>query len=126
MKYDTFILYLCIYPHFPILSRTMCSLILQDEDLDTYLRTGKFEGAPVLEVPKRKYDLYCYIFWVVTTTIPLFYYLRYVVLYASIVHQTSLVAAILLCEFFILSQLLITKSNQDNFCMFLYFSYFTI
>lgn len=71
----------------------------KDDDLDTYLRTGKFEGAPAMDVPKRKYDLYCYIFWVITTTIPLFYYIRYLVLYASLVHQISVVVVILLLIF---------------------------
>ena len=74
-------------------------MLFQDEDLDTYLRTGKFEGAPAVSVPKRKYDLYCYIFWVITTLTPLFYYLQYVVLYASLTHKATLVAIILFCKY---------------------------
>lgn len=64
----------------------------KDDDLKFYLQTGKFEGLPLVEVPQRKYDLCCFIFWAILTCIPLFYYLHYVIFASSLSHQVIFVA----------------------------------
>lgn len=73
--------------------KIMMCLCRQDDDLEHYKQTGKFDGLPVIEVPKRYYDIFWFVFWVIITCIPLYHYVIYLVLAASFTHKI-IVAAI--------------------------------
>ncbi|XP_060577352.1 1-acyl-sn-glycerol-3-phosphate acyltransferase delta-like isoform X2 [Ruditapes philippinarum] len=66
----------------------------KDDDLEYYKQTEKFNGLPVIDVPKRYYDLCWYIFWLCLTCIPLCYYVVYLVFTASIVHKVTVIVIV--------------------------------
>ncbi|WAR07378.1 PLCC-like protein [Mya arenaria] len=66
----------------------------KDNDLIHYKETGEFEGLPVIDIPRRYYDVCWYIFWTIFMCVPLFQYLTYVILAASMVHKLIMAAII--------------------------------
>lgn len=64
-----------------------------------YKKTGKFEGRPVIEVPRRYYDIFWFIFWVILTCIPLYRYIIYLIFTASIIHKMSVIVIVSACKY---------------------------
>lgn len=85
----------------------------KDELYDGFLKNGKFKGEGYI-VPRRYNDLLMWLFWAVTTCVPLFYYVGRILLSGSWVVIAVVLGVVILGMLFVSAMIQVTESQHGS------------
>ena len=74
-------------------------LMPQDEVYDDFFRNGHFTKGYKHEVPRRLKDLVVWLLWTIVLSVPLYYYVGYLIMTGSYTTLLTAILVIVLCKY---------------------------